>query len=157
MRFFFSPWEFRLPSQTICPSLHLENSVCQAERSVRLFALRIPSARPNDLSVSSPWEFFLPGRTICLARFRRSIKMRNCTTVRAGSVASTKTWNRRWADGQTHCCNYIRDRGYMHVHSIFPVVFSFGCEFSHFFNLKIMISLHGRNLVKTVPPNLPDL
>jgi hypothetical protein len=30
-----------------------------------LFALRIPSVRPNDLSVSSPWEFRLPGRTIC--------------------------------------------------------------------------------------------
>jgi hypothetical protein len=43
------------------------------------------------------------------------------------------------------------NRGYMHVHSTFPVVFSFGCEFSHFFNLKIMISIHGRNFEKTVP------
>jgi len=43
------------------------------------------------------------------------------------------------------------NRDYMHVHSIFPVVFSFGCEFSHFLNLKNMISTHGRNFVKTVP------
>jgi hypothetical protein len=30
------------------------------------------------------------------------------------------------------------------------VVISFGCEFSHFFNLTNMISTHGRNFVKTV-------
>jgi len=43
------------------------------------------------------------------------------------------------------------NKDYIHVHNIFLVVFSFGCEFSHFFNLKIMISTHGRNFVKIMP------
>jgi hypothetical protein len=67
-----------------------------------LFALRISSTRPNDLSVFSPWEFRLPGRTICLARFRQSIKMRNCPTIRADSAVSIKTWNRRRTNRQTN-------------------------------------------------------
>ncbi len=43
------------------------------------------------------------------------------------------------------------NKDYIHVHNIFLMVFSFGCEFSHFFNLKIMISTHGRNFVKIMP------
>jgi hypothetical protein len=35
MRFFSSPLEFRLPGRTICSSLRLENSVCQAEQSCK--------------------------------------------------------------------------------------------------------------------------
>jgi hypothetical protein len=63
-----------------------------------LFALRIPSVRSNDLSVSSPWKFCLPSRTICPARFRRFIKIRNCSTVRADSANQLK---RRIVVGRT--------------------------------------------------------
>jgi hypothetical protein len=58
----------------------------------------------------SPWEFrprilILPGRTICPARFRRSIKMWNCPTVR--TVPPVHSNAEPSSDGQTHCCNYI--------------------------------------------------
>ncbi len=90
-----------------------------APPALLLFAFRIPSTRSNDLFVSSPWKFHLPSRTICPARFRWSIKMRNCPTVRVGSAASIKTQNRRRTDGQTHCCNYIRDVQLYHPLDVF--------------------------------------
>jgi hypothetical protein len=43
-------------------------------------------------------------------RFRRSIKMRNCPTVRDDSTDPFKRWIVvERTDRQTHCCNYIRD------------------------------------------------
>ncbi len=78
-RFFSSPWEFRLSGRTICPSLRLENSVCQAERSVR------------------------PGSTGPLkcetVRLSGPISPRQ---LKRGTIVER-------TDRQTHCCNYIRD------------------------------------------------
>jgi hypothetical protein len=78
MRFFFSPWEFRLPGRTICSSLCLENSVWQAEWSVRP-----GSAGPlkcGTVRLSGP----VPPRQL-----------------KRGTVVGR-------TDKHTHCCNYIR-------------------------------------------------
>ncbi len=71
-----------------------------------------PKKKKKNTSLHPPGQQLhflqcLPGRTICPTRFRRSIKMRNCPTVRAGSAGELKRGTS--SDGQTHCCNYIRD------------------------------------------------
>jgi len=85
MRFFSSPWKFRLPGWTICPSLRLENSVCHVEQSVR------PSfAGPLKCGIVRLSGPVLPRQ------------------LKRGTVVG---WTDRRTDRQTHCCNYIRDVG----------------------------------------------
>jgi hypothetical protein len=49
------------------------------------------------------------------------------------------------------------NRDYIHFHHIFPMVFSYGCEFFHFFNLKNMIFNTWKELCENSAPNLADL